>query len=82
MGRDGVPAPEQIVPVQVHPQNIQKQRTFFFSYYHSTVRFGLECEGAVITDAPHGQIVVWESDPNREYTTPASGVHSIVTSWR
>jgi len=26
--------------------------------------------------------IVWESDPNREDTTPASGVQSIATTWR
>ncbi|KAH9018828.1 glycoside hydrolase [Lactarius hengduanensis] len=26
--------------------------------------------------------VVWESDPNRQDTTPASGTQSVVTSWR
>jgi len=26
--------------------------------------------------------IVWESDPNREDTTPASGVQSVVTTWR
>jgi len=26
--------------------------------------------------------VVWESDPNREDTTPASGTQSVVTNWR
>jgi len=26
--------------------------------------------------------VVWESDPNRQDTTPASGTQPIVTSWR
>jgi len=35
-----------------------------------------------IRKTSNGNVVAWESDPNREYTTPASGVHSIVTSWR
>ena len=35
----------------------------------------------VITYTMDGQII-WESDPNREDTTPLSGVQSIVTSWR
>jgi len=26
--------------------------------------------------------ILWESDPNRQYTTPASGVQLIATSWR
>ncbi|KAH8986767.1 glycoside hydrolase [Lactarius hatsudake] len=26
--------------------------------------------------------IVWESDPNRQDTTPASGTQSVVTSWR
>jgi hypothetical protein len=34
-----------------------------------------------IAYALDGQIV-WESNPNREDTTPASGVQSIVTTWR
>jgi len=27
-------------------------------------------------------VIEWESNPNREYKTPASGVHPIVTNWR
>jgi len=36
---------------------------------------------AVTTYTLDGQIV-WESDPNREDTTPLWGVQSIVTTWR
>jgi hypothetical protein len=36
---------------------------------------------AVITYTLGGQII-WESAPNREDTTPLSGVQSIVTTWR
>jgi hypothetical protein len=71
MGRNSVLTPQNTIAEQVHPQRAQRQRMSLFSSLRSTV----------MTNALHGQIV-WESDPYREHTTPASGVQSIVENWR
>ena len=54
-------------------RNLMATYVFFFFALSSSFR----CK----TDDVHGQ-VVWESDPAREDTTPASGLQWIETSWR
>ena len=68
------------------PPNITFQYKFIRKETDGSVRISSSPASApyvkaVMTYTLDGQIE-WESDPNREDTTPLSGVQSIVTTWR
>ena len=67
------------------PPNTAFQYKFIRVETDGSVRFFPCARSSVFynADMSHFRLqIVWESDPNRQDTTPASGVQLIATSWR